>query len=317
MSDSSLLIHIGYPKTASSWLQADVFLDKTTGFCVPWEHQDGLCHHASDLFINCDVFSQSAALEFFQPGLISANQNQLIPVLSNEFLSGCFFFTPPNYSPSLPGEIAERLKSTFKSAKILIMIREQQSMLLSAYRQMLIMGNSLTIEEFINTGENGKDITKHPSVGNLENLKFDQLIAKYYDVFGQDKTLVLPMEYLKKDMNLFFKTLYDFIQIPTQLINNQDSKNVGLTGGRLAILRQLNKTISLTQNNPKMRENLFKINYKVAQVLDPVIPKKINESVETKLKQFIQKTVGNYYQESNQKTSKLIGIDLAKLKYPC
>jgi len=313
MSDSPLLIHIGYPKTASSWLQADIFANHSTGFCVPWVNQQGLCHAASDLFINCDVFSQTAASEFFLPGLEIAAKQQLTPVLSNEFLSGGFFFTPPNYHPSLPGEIATRLHSVFPSAKILIVIREQKAMLISAYRQMLIMGHSLSIAEFINTGD--KKIT-HPTVGNLVNLKFDEIIEKYQEVFTPNNVLVLPLEILIKDKNLFFNNIYNFLQIPAQEIKNEEAKNVGLKGGRLALLRMLNYPISFTRNIPILSSNIFIANYKIAQLLEPFVPQKINEAVETEIKTFVKDAVGDYYRESNQKTSQLIGIDLAKLGYP-
>jgi len=315
MSESPLLIHIGYPKTASSWLQADIFSNQSTGFCVPWENQDGLCHAATDFFVNCDIFSPTAAQEFFQPGLETAKQQQLTPVLSNEFLSGCAFFTHYNYHQSLPQEIAERLKSVFPNAKILIMIREQKSMLISAYRQMLIMGNSLTIEEFINTGD--KDITKHPTVGNLENLKFDQLVQKYQEVFGRENLLVLPLEMLTKDKKVFFHQLYTFAETPEQEIKNEESKNVGLKGGRLELLRKMNLYLFYGKNNPNLRQTLFKVNYKMSGIIEPFIPKNINESIERKLKTFVKDTVGDYYQQSNQKTSKLIGIDLSKLGYNC
>lgn len=317
MSESSFLIHIGYPKTASSWLQADIFLNEATGFCVPWKNQHGLCHQASDLFVLCDTFDQNAATEFFQPGIAIADQQNLTPVLSNEFLSGCFFFTPPNYRPSLPKEIAARLKSTFPQAKVLIVIREQKSMLISAYRQMLLMGNSLTIEEFINTGKNGKDITKHPSIGNLDNLRFDELIADYQNLFGPENILVIPFEFLRKDQVEFFNKIYQFVGNQLQEINSNNYKNVGLKGGRLALLRNLNKTIPLSRNNRKLRQKIFSFNYKIAQLAAPIFPEQFNESIETKLKTYVEDTVGDYYQTSNQNTSKLIGIDLSQFKYPC
>jgi len=66
MSDSPLLIHIGYPKTASSWLQADIFANHSTGFCVPWVNQQGLCHAASDLFINIKTFIKDTVGDYYQ-----------------------------------------------------------------------------------------------------------------------------------------------------------------------------------------------------------------------------------------------------------
>jgi hypothetical protein len=175
------------------------------------------------------------------------------------------------------------------------------------------MGHSLSIAEFINTGD--KKIT-HPTVGNLVNLKFDEIIEKYQEVFSANNVLVLPLETLIKDKDLFFNNIYSFLEIPPRKINNEESKNVGLKGGRLALLRLLNYPISFTRNVPILSSQIFKSNYKIAQLLEPFVPQKINEAVETEIKTFIQDTVGDYYRESNQKTSQLIGIDLAKLGYP-
>lgn len=312
MNDSNLLIHIGYPKTASTWLQSDIFLDNNTGFSVPWPHQDGLCEKATDLFITNTNFSHTEVQKFFMPGINNALENGLFPVLSNEFLSACFFYTPKNYHLFFPQEIAERLKLTFPNAKVLIMIREQKSMLLSAYKQMLIMRHTLGIEKFINVGD--KDIVTHPSIGNLENLKFDILIEKYQSLFGKDNVLVLPLEKLKKDEHIFWQSLYKFLDLPFKKINITSTKNVALKGSRLVVLRELNK-LTLRNKPESVPKKILKINHKTAQILDNFIPQKFSKSIETNWKEFIKTTVGDYYQESNKRTSMLTNNNLVDLGY--
>jgi len=41
MSDYQLLIHIGYPKAASTWLQYEIFSQEQAGFMSPWGPYQG------------------------------------------------------------------------------------------------------------------------------------------------------------------------------------------------------------------------------------------------------------------------------------
>ena len=46
-----------------------------------------------------------------------------------------------------------------------------------------------------------------------------------------------------------------------------------------------------------------------------LIPETIHKGIENRLRQFIAQNVGDLYRLSNQKTSQLIGINLADLGY--
>ncbi len=95
MSDYPLLIHIGYPKAGSSWLQHEVFKQEEIGFTAPWGIYNqipgsGGSHEAAEQFIvaNAFRFSAESAYKVFEPQLQEAMEKGLVPVLSWEALIG-------------------------------------------------------------------------------------------------------------------------------------------------------------------------------------------------------------------------------------
>jgi len=144
MSNTRILIHIGYPKCASSWLQQVMFADKQTGFLAYWGAKSKI---AKKQFVKPidSSFDADTLRRTFKSGLQEATQQNLIPVLSHEHLSGDLM------RKSWKKEVADRIHKTFPEARILVIIREQKSILLSAYGQCIKFGMTPTIEEFFGT----------------------------------------------------------------------------------------------------------------------------------------------------------------------
>ena len=117
------LIHVGYHKTGSTWLQKRVFADDAAGFCVPWAAGR---EEAVRAFIHPNPFhfAPAKAREAFEAGLEKARERSLVPVISHEGLSG-----DPMAGKYYGREVAERISRTFPDARILICIREQKATL--------------------------------------------------------------------------------------------------------------------------------------------------------------------------------------------
>jgi len=181
MLDSNLLIHIGYLKTASTWLQQGIFKQEDMGFFSPWRSNwsDPI---AVDQFITVDSFSfcPQKTYRAFEKGLQDAKDKGLYAVLSQEMLS-CNFLDQSGYWGK---EVADRLHAVFSQAKVLIIIREQKSMILSAYGQNIRNGGRQSIQQFIGT-ENFRS-GRYP-LFRLYVLKYDLLIRYYQELFGEDQ----------------------------------------------------------------------------------------------------------------------------------
>ena len=107
------LLHIGYHKTGSTFLQRRVFPEP--GF--------SLVARAKALrptFVEGDPFGFDArvAREAFRLGIERAQQEGLVPVLSAERLSG-----NPHSGGYDSKQIAERLAATFPEARVLAILR--------------------------------------------------------------------------------------------------------------------------------------------------------------------------------------------------
>lgn len=313
MLDNQLLIHIGYPKTASTWLQHGIFKDEKMGFISPWrgDWSDGI---AVREFITVDSFSFSPinAYSAFENGLKEAQQKHLCPVLSQEMLS-CNFLDQNGYWGK---EVAKRLHDVFPQAKILIVIREQKSMIFSAYGQYIRNGGRRSIEQFISTQNIRPGL--YP-LFRLYSLKYDYLIKYYQDLFGENQILVLPFELLKKDANLYLKKIFEFVgieQISFDYKPPQDT-NVNYKSATLAIHRKINNFIPFKDNSLISSSDSWrwKFIWKMLSIIDKTLPEKIQNTEKLRIKNFIQEYTKNMFLESNQKTSELIKINLGDFDF--
>ncbi|MEQ8464912.1 sulfotransferase domain-containing protein [Coleofasciculus sp. E1-EBD-02] len=305
MSNTRILIHIGYPKCASSWLQQVMFADKQTGFLAYWGAKSKI---AKKQFVNSSdsSFDADTLRRTFKSGLQEATQQNLIPVLSNEHLSGDLM------RKSWKKEVADRIYKTFPEARILVIIREQKSILLSAYGQCIKFGMTPTIEEFFGTIPTDKKPANDSNpIFKLDFVKYDSLIEHYQNVFGQENVLVMPFELLKKDQQSFAQNILNFSGSIGNLPEKEVIKNPGYRGGKLVVKRQLNFLFPL-YNRMGMH-----ITGKLSAAADKLIPASIHERIENQWKQFIDQRVGDSFRQSNQPTSSLIGINLADFGYEC
>lgn len=296
---AQILIHIGYPKTASSWLQSTIFAKESTGFCVPWKNivregmSKGLSRDAVTQFVETNNFDLEATQQVFYPYLETASKKDLIPVISNEFLSGGFAVYPKNYYQGLEKDIVKRLYQTFPQANILMVIREQKSIIISAYKEYIKRGGKLKFKRFLS------------EIIRPENLKFDELITEYQTTFGQDKILVLPFEMLKGNQEKFCQSIFSFVGLPYKDCTSTVEKNIGFTGSQVSAQRLVNFFFP-SQGN---------FGYKLSSLAYKITPKNISDNLEQELKQVTREYVGNKFTESNQKTSEIIGINLREFKY--
>lgn len=190
-----LLIHIGYHKTATTWMQKLLF--------VPVHGYHPLADHAQ-------VFEHVTAPHglCFDPApmqrLIAEGVKKIpptaVPVISSEILSGNLFFG------GRESEVyANRLKTIAPDARILISIRAQLQLLPSVYMQYVSRGGTMPCRQFFEQqtplGYFGFDPV---------HFEYDRLVAHYQNLFGRKNVYVLPQESLKVDMAAATAKLAEF-----------------------------------------------------------------------------------------------------------
>jgi hypothetical protein len=184
-----ILIHTGFHKTGTTWLQREVFRIEF-GFMNVFSHQeiDKIIVRPHNLSFNAKI--TTAYLSNF-PNL----KSDLFKVVSSEILSGNPFFGARDNT-----EIAWRLFSIFENydSQILVVIREQMDMLVSIYMQYLLRGGNLTPKDFFR---------EYTIPGyfyfDWRHYEYHRIIKLYQNIFGEKNVHVLTYEELKKNNNHF------------------------------------------------------------------------------------------------------------------
>lgn len=192
---NQLLIHIGYHKTATTWMQQSLFM--------PSHGYQQICSHAEIDTHVVRPYGLSFDPEPFR-SQVEASVRQIpagrVPVISSEILSG-----NPFYGGRGSELYAERLRQILPHARILISIRNQMRILPSVYMQYLSRGGTMTQEQFFSG-------TKEPGYVQFDpaHFEYDQLVGLYRALFGEDRVFVLPQEDLLSDLEASMRRLARF-----------------------------------------------------------------------------------------------------------
>jgi hypothetical protein len=317
------LIHIGYHKTGTTWLQNQLFISNNDVFeplslnsCghssiarhFVWEtdNNNKRIYMLSPFDMNEKVIQSK--LEEIQK---KKDFTQKIPVISSERLSG-----NPHASGFDSSIIAQRLKNAFPHATILIIIRNQKDIYLSNYIQYLKVGGVHSLTKYLNIKYDGKRPGFSPHY-----FDYLMLVEEYFKLFGKDNVKVLPYEMFKKSPKLFFNQLGFFLNVsidPKISSSTLKYHNVSNNKYLLYKLRWLNLLDQKTSlNSHSILSNRF--SKRIASFLRNVysihITRKKNEKIEEKLNKEIEEFIGNRYYESNKKLSNKIDINLEEYGY--
>ena len=190
-----LLIHIGYHKTATTWMQRLLFMP-AHGYHQLADHDQVFKHVTAPHGLR---FDPEPMRQLISEAMTSV-PNTGIPVVSSELLSGNMFFG------GRESEVyAERLKTIAPEARILISIRSQMQLLPSVYMQYVSRGGTMPYRQFFESpiplGYFGFD---------PDHFAYDRLVAFYQTLFGRENVYILPQESLKADMDAATQKLADF-----------------------------------------------------------------------------------------------------------
>lgn len=216
----SIIIHIGYPKTASTWFQDEYFPEI--------ENYDYLV----DRWLFYKLIFESDSLLYnpeFTRDQVKKNIGKKNFILSSEQLttSLAFGWHSGNYSIAC----AKKLKETYPGATIVIFIRRQQSLISSAYQQYLKNGGTFGLKKYLYSGE----------VFDFNHLLFDKLISYYDQLFGSDRVKVYLYEDFKEDNHTFLEKFNADLDLKVDLSKvSFIPVNKGLRVGFVPLLRLIN-----------------------------------------------------------------------------
>ena len=300
-----LLVHVGYHKTGTTFLQRRVFSDRSMGFLSESRCQSNL---ATREFLTREPlsFDASSARAAFMPMLEEAWSAGLLPVISQERLTA----NPEQGQYWFPW-VFDRLVETFGPFRVLVTIREQRGMLMALYRQAVRAGSALTLREALGTGN------EPPGWGAIlrpEYLLYDRLVEHVAARCGDDAVCVLPMEWLRRDPDAYLARLCSFCGVSPSGKPEMASENTGYSVLATAIARRL---AWLGRPNPLGPQQSASMRFKRSLVyqIDRVLPKSWSDGIDARWRSMIADRVGRMYAESNQRLSDRLGMELGEFGY--
>ncbi|MBU2477785.1 MAG: sulfotransferase [Gammaproteobacteria bacterium] len=229
-----LVFHIGYHKTATSWLQQSYFREHPEIALLsnserPWE--DKLLSY---LIATRDTdFDPEVARTLLQEQVRAAGDTiagRKVLLFSAERLSGHPF--SGGYDSV---RTARRIAAAFDDAKVICVVRNQRDMVWSVYKQLVFEGYPGTLDQLIQLRS-----WKTASF-DLAYFEYDRLISQYLDLFGEGRVCVLQYELMRQDIGIFLGRLCAFLGVDYMAPQRAAARvNPSLPDASIGLARRLN-----------------------------------------------------------------------------
>jgi hypothetical protein len=216
------IFHIGYPKTASIWLQYNFFpYIKNATYVDPKK--------TFDTFITPNPFD-------FDPQTLQAEYQDE----SNHLIFSNHAFIGTNYNFGLNGFLthvyANRIKTVFSDAKVIVFIRNQTDIIASAYLQYIKEGGTYGIRKYL-YHNNFPNITGY-TLFSLKHFEYNKVLGHYAELFGRENIFPILYEAFATDPVNVLNQLCDQLDIefePGEI--DFSRRNVALRRGLLPLAR--------------------------------------------------------------------------------
>jgi hypothetical protein len=306
------LIHIGYQKTGTTWLQRFLFPAKANaGFAaVPKRlpRREFIIAHPLD-------FDADRSRQKVEKALAEASADGAVPVITAERLSGS-----PHSGHHDVKDIAQRLHATAPEGRVLAVIREQRAMINSCYRQYVTVGGSLPPEHYLAPMEGG--MTRMPAF-EADIFAYDRLLGLYREQFGADSVLVLPFELMLAEPRDFVGRVAAFAEAPVsdEVLDGLPfgrARNVAPIASQLALRRVLNKLGADDRVNPAplfYGEVTAQRVRRLSREVGARLPDSVGRRFTARLERAVDEVAKGRFGASNRVLSEWCGIDLARYGY--
>lgn len=304
-----MLIHLGFPKTASTFLQKNVFEDPAGPFLrLDDKHEDlrALRFRPND---NFDPERARRRLDEMRAASLAQGRH---PVLSREGFAGRAIDPRPDYIMTM-----QRLRDAVPDARVMVVIREQVSAQISSYSQYVKGGGPLPLNKF------ALPQSRRDGVDPRNFFLYDRFVEECFDNFGKDRTLVLPYERLRADPQAFVETILGFYGVQPWRCDwarlpalNTSLKFAGLEGKRLINAFEHRKVDPYDGNErriwPKSRH--MRLVHLIKQ-LEQVVPQMLEKRMRRNALAQLRAGNGDFFRASNQRCAQMTGMDLGSLGY--
>lgn len=306
-----LLIHIGYPKAASTTLQNSLFMGL---------HELQLINFLGRAF-ESDYFGFADSKREFKEWLkflgsndyylrsYETNSNKKIPnifpEISNNVLNvlseGAFILNDRKDKAFLmPEKIRKFFEGKVDRIDILVVIRSQITLIMSNYVQRYRKIEEKTFSEYLDVHMNGKK----QGLGDFKIYNFYNLAMKYAEVFGNDNVHLLFFEDMVNDKPAFISEISSNINVENHYINKclGDSK---LNATKLDSDYHICKKPVSNSFRYQLGRILKKMRLSSGEMMKTKVPKITRDEEET---------IFDYFKESNLMLAEEFSFNTEKMK---
>src|ERR1700730_15837432 len=227
----TVYLHLGMPKTGTTFLQTR---------CFPY--LKGIRFRDKDIMELLDriIYTNPISLDLqrtrHEADSFLGNVAEERLLISHERLFGDMLKT---YHDNV--YIAGCLKIVFPEAKPIIIIRRQDELVESIYKQSLQAGYYQRINSFLNYRNNAfGDSCDQPGLPNLDikQINLHRYIQNYVKHFGRENVTVLPYELLRRDQRAFLEKLAVAVNVEPFYppLNVQENRSYSWLSCRIALL---------------------------------------------------------------------------------
>jgi len=311
----SLLIHIGHHKTATTWLQRELFTARS-GVFEPVTADGNVKYFGNRLVHDEAGYLRSVyddRAEDVKREAASWNWSVLgdrVGVISNERLSG----NP--LSGGFDGPvIAARIRHCFPEARILCVVREQRSALLSIYFQYLKAGGTSGLDVFVHSGKDRRRPCFLP-----DYLDYTRIVGLYRRLFGAERVCVLPYEMFVAEPTAYVARICAFAGAKQGAAVRMEARhNRGASRAFQVAMRWMNLLTRKNSLNGMSPLYLGVVGEGLNQVMryaaDRVRINRLEAALIGRMQKKIAAFVGDRYEASNKQLAEITGMDLEKYGY--
>lgn len=299
----STILHIGYPKTATTWFQ-QVFYPS-----VP----DIFFASRSDVFEKL-VFLDTCAFKADEAKLWFRTEsgNKRLVICDEILLGGLDIGFGSGEFVQL---MAERLHQVFPNPEVVIFIRNQHTALESAYSHYIMCGGTYSVRRFFGI----KPVYGKPFMGyhlfNPKLFEYDRVMKLYSSVFGESNLHVFLYEDFLDNPNHFIDTYCSQLRLQRPKEINWGKLNVRPSGLMLQKQRFLNR---FSYGNTPYKQYFFNIPglYRASRSLTAAVDSHFTLPP-FRFSSRIHEWIENRYIKSNQQLTQWVdGNQLARWGYP-
>lgn len=299
---TDVVLHIGYHKTATSWLQKRVF-PLLSGVYVA--HQTRA------------VFEQFVSVNPFQFDPLGTRDRVVrdapadcVLMISSERLSG-----HPTSAGFDSRVLADRLHQVFPHAKVLVTIRRQPDMVLACYTEYVREGGAESLRRFL-----------HPPNGihgrlphfDLRYLEYHHLLDHYRGLFGPERVLVTAYEQLLESAERYVARIAEFIGSEAPAHVDRSTVNQSLSPLVVGLKRRTNLIFSRDASNPNAlidHRGLANFVARRYNSVDRRLPDGVRRLGAARMRALAEKACEERFIASNRLTMEMTGIPLDDLGY--